>query len=66
MALASLVSFQEQKQEQKHGYCIRYAHAFLKAKASKFAPIRDALYLPFRIEREFVIRERHCENFNCV
>ena len=37
MALASLVSFQEQKQEQKHGYCIRYAHAFEKQKLNYFA-----------------------------
>ena len=34
MALASLVSFQDQKQDQKHKYCIRYAHAFLKSKSS--------------------------------
>ncbi len=32
MALASLVSFQKQKQGQKR-YCIRFAHAVLKAKA---------------------------------
>ena len=57
MALASLVSFQEQKQNQKHYWSIRFTHTFLKAKAPKFAPIRDALYLPFKIEREFVIRE---------
>ncbi len=56
MALASLVSFQKQNQDQKHE-CIRYAHAFLKAKTSKFAPIRDALYLPFKIKRELVIRD---------
>jgi hypothetical protein len=31
---------------------------FSKAKAPKFAPIRDALYLPFKIERELVIREK--------
>ena len=57
MALASLVSFQKQKQDQKHWECIRSAHTFLKAKTSKFAPIRDALCLPFEIKREFVIRE---------
>ncbi|KOR74162.1 hypothetical protein RW47_21170 [Acinetobacter baumannii] len=27
-------------------------------KLSLFAPIRDALYLPFKIERELVIREK--------
>ena len=36
MALASLVSFQKQNQDQKHE-CIRYAHAFLNEKSPKFA-----------------------------
>jgi len=41
MALASLVSFQEQQQKQK---CIRYAHASWRAKASKFAPFGMLCY----------------------
>ena len=33
-------------------------------KLSLFAPIRDALYLPLRIERELVIREKRGRNFD--
>jgi hypothetical protein len=36
---------------------------FLKAKAPTFAPIRDALYLPFLMARELVIREKAKQKF---
>ena len=45
------------------GYGTRYAHTFLKAKAPKFAPFRDALCLPLKIKRELVIREKTGEIF---
>jgi hypothetical protein len=57
MALASLVSFQKQKQNQNIDNAFAMLMLFLKAKTPTFAPSRDALYFPFKIEREFVIRE---------
>jgi hypothetical protein len=35
----------------------------LKSKSSKVRTLRDALYLPFKIERELVIREKALQKF---
>jgi hypothetical protein len=54
---------ENQKQKKAKATMNSLRSCFSKAKAPKFAPIRDALYLPFKIERELVIREKASVKF---